>query len=354
MTYTPGYLIVGEYFDKRKALAMAICNVGTGLGTLIFPTLILVFFNEFGYEGTFLVVGAISLNCCVSGALFRPLNEPSKKGKNAEVKENKNMELTEIKLDDNRVIENRNTADGSVEEKESLNAAADTKISGENYEVNYKAKNGAVNDVDNQAVKNIEAEVILQDENPEKEKEQIGNDHAKKGFASIFDVRLLKDRRFMCLCLVVFSCAFALALTSGFLPALAIEKGIGETEAVFLLSISGISSTIGGLGIGVPLDFKQVRPHRVKLYGLFAMMVGIATMLNPFTSTYAGFVVFTLIRAGFAGVIIGQRATLAGDLVGPKRVPTAFGWILFAHSLGSLIGRASGGKLVTNTVKPVI
>ncbi|ELT99982.1 hypothetical protein CAPTEDRAFT_136933 [Capitella teleta] len=36
LVFTPAYIIVGEYFDKRKGTAMGLATIGSGLGSLIF------------------------------------------------------------------------------------------------------------------------------------------------------------------------------------------------------------------------------------------------------------------------------------------------------------------------------
>ena len=44
--YVPGYLIVGEYFDDKKGVAMALSTVGSGVGAFLFPFLIQVCWHD--------------------------------------------------------------------------------------------------------------------------------------------------------------------------------------------------------------------------------------------------------------------------------------------------------------------
>ena len=74
LVYTPGYIIVGEYFEKRKALAMSLATFASGLGAM-FPPVMLYLFERYGYSGALLIIAAISLHCCAGGILYRPLSD---------------------------------------------------------------------------------------------------------------------------------------------------------------------------------------------------------------------------------------------------------------------------------------
>jgi len=71
--YTPGLIIVGYYFNKKRGLAVGLATSGVGLGCFLFPPLIELMFNSYGFFGTFIILSAIISNFLVCGALFRPL-----------------------------------------------------------------------------------------------------------------------------------------------------------------------------------------------------------------------------------------------------------------------------------------
>ena len=73
LTYTPSLVIVGYYFNKRRGLAVGLATSGVGFGTFMMPPLIEILFNNYGFQGALMILGSISLNFCISGALFRPL-----------------------------------------------------------------------------------------------------------------------------------------------------------------------------------------------------------------------------------------------------------------------------------------
>lgn len=54
--------------------------MGTALGLCVLPVLGNFLHTELGWRGSFLVLGAVLLNCCVCGAVMRPLRVPGRRG----------------------------------------------------------------------------------------------------------------------------------------------------------------------------------------------------------------------------------------------------------------------------------
>uniref|UniRef100_A0A1Q3FJN0 Putative monocarboxylate transporter n=2 Tax=Culex tarsalis TaxID=7177 RepID=A0A1Q3FJN0_CULTA len=79
LSTTPGIVIVSQYFEKRRALANGITISGTAAGSFIFPTLIERLVHAFGFHGTLLILGGCMLHVCVSGALYRPVEDSAQK-----------------------------------------------------------------------------------------------------------------------------------------------------------------------------------------------------------------------------------------------------------------------------------
>ena len=73
MTCLPAIVSVTLYFEKRRSLATGLSLCGLGIGTIIFPPLIEILVDEYGWRGAALIVAALVLNGCVFGALLRPL-----------------------------------------------------------------------------------------------------------------------------------------------------------------------------------------------------------------------------------------------------------------------------------------
>ncbi|XP_056153300.1 monocarboxylate transporter 6 [Lampris incognitus] len=78
--FQPAVTILGHYFVRRRAFANAMSSTGTALGLCTLPILGNFLHMELGWRGSFLVLGAVLLNCCVCGAVMRPLVPPGRRG----------------------------------------------------------------------------------------------------------------------------------------------------------------------------------------------------------------------------------------------------------------------------------
>ncbi|XP_066447803.1 monocarboxylate transporter 2 [Eleutherodactylus coqui] len=76
----PALAIIGKYFLKKRPIANGLAMAGSPVFLSTLAPLNQFLFNKFGWRGSFLVLGAILLNCCVAGSLMRPLGpKPVKK-----------------------------------------------------------------------------------------------------------------------------------------------------------------------------------------------------------------------------------------------------------------------------------
>ncbi|XP_048777927.2 monocarboxylate transporter 12-like isoform X2 [Ostrea edulis] len=80
LIYLPSNVIVGYYFEKKRALATGIALCGSGVGTFIFAPASAMMLDAFDWRSLVMIQAGIVLNACVFGMLMRPL-EPTKKMK---------------------------------------------------------------------------------------------------------------------------------------------------------------------------------------------------------------------------------------------------------------------------------
>ncbi|XP_063147617.1 monocarboxylate transporter 2-like isoform X2 [Candoia aspera] len=69
----PSVIIIGKYFQKRRPIANGLAMAGSPVMLCTLAPLNQFLFDTFGWRGSFFILGAILLNCCVAGALFRPI-----------------------------------------------------------------------------------------------------------------------------------------------------------------------------------------------------------------------------------------------------------------------------------------
>ena len=71
--YLPAIVMVGYYFEKKRAFATGIAVCGSGIGAFVFAPLCEKLIEEYSWKGATWIIAAICLNGTVCGALFRPL-----------------------------------------------------------------------------------------------------------------------------------------------------------------------------------------------------------------------------------------------------------------------------------------
>lgn len=71
--YLPAIVMVGYYFDKRRALATGMAVCGSGIGSFILAPLSEALLSRYSWKGAMWILSGLSLNGIVFAALFRPL-----------------------------------------------------------------------------------------------------------------------------------------------------------------------------------------------------------------------------------------------------------------------------------------
>jgi len=71
--YLPSIVVVGYYFDERRALATGIAVCGSSVGTLVFAPVMSSLLSLYGWRGANLVIAGVILNGLICGAVYRPI-----------------------------------------------------------------------------------------------------------------------------------------------------------------------------------------------------------------------------------------------------------------------------------------
>ncbi|XP_040008003.1 monocarboxylate transporter 1-like [Xiphias gladius] len=69
----PALTMIGKYFYKRRPIANGIAMAGSPVFLSTLAPLNSWLYDEFGWRGSFLILGGLLLNCCVAGSLMRPI-----------------------------------------------------------------------------------------------------------------------------------------------------------------------------------------------------------------------------------------------------------------------------------------
>ncbi|KAM9523735.1 monocarboxylate transporter 2-like [Salvelinus alpinus] len=69
----PSLTIIGKYFQVKRPLANGLAMAGSPVFLCTLAPINQFLFNHFGWRGSFFILGALLLNCCVAGSLMRPI-----------------------------------------------------------------------------------------------------------------------------------------------------------------------------------------------------------------------------------------------------------------------------------------
>ncbi|XP_069942927.1 monocarboxylate transporter 12 [Cherax quadricarinatus] len=74
MSETPGFIIISEYFEERRATANGFRASGNPSGGVVFPFIMVFLCSEFPLMGVFMLLAGIMLQICILGMLLRPFH----------------------------------------------------------------------------------------------------------------------------------------------------------------------------------------------------------------------------------------------------------------------------------------
>ena len=186
--YTSGFIIISQYFDKRKGLALSLTSVANGASDLIFPPLLVFLAKEYDFSGMFLIMGGICLHLFVGASLYRPLNPKVKSSKTP-------------------------SALGKPTKAKGIICCT-------------PRKELPVKDEDDEA-----KDECLQTQPEDKKQDEIKQKSTKERYSALF-----KNCAFVTFGIMSMSLSSGASLINSLLPAIAVDNGVDKTRAAFLLA----------------------------------------------------------------------------------------------------------------------
>ncbi|MBZ3873131.1 Monocarboxylate transporter 1 [Sciurus carolinensis] len=282
----PALTMISKYFYKKRPLANGLAMAGSPVLLAVLAPLNQTLFDVFGCKGSFLILGGLLLNCCVAGALMRPLGpEPTQAEK--------------VKGKD------------SLQEIGKSNAKKVADDAGKFNDGNDKEKKRSVFQIVNQ----------------------------------FLDLSLFTHRGFILYLSGNVIMAFGLAAPLVFLSSYAKSQHYASEKAAFLLSILSFVDIIARPSMGLVANTKWIRPRIQYFFAASLFANGVCHMVLPFSTSYIGFCVY----AGFLGFAFGWLSSLLFetlmDLVGPQRFSSAMGLVTIVECCPVLLGPPLLGRL---------
>ncbi|XP_037087521.1 monocarboxylate transporter 12-like [Pollicipes pollicipes] len=165
--------------------------------------------------------------------------------------------------------------------------------------------------------------------------------------AEMIDMSLLRNPLFILICasnvfgMLGFYVPFVYIVDS------AMMKGVEPDSAAFLLSVIGITNTLGRVISGFITDFPRVDALFVN--NVCLMLSGVCIFLIPFCSSYASFVVVCVAFGFFVAGYISLTCIVLVDLLGIDKLSNSFGLLILFRGTASMVGPPVAGALFDYT-----
>ncbi|CAF1423551.1 unnamed protein product [Adineta steineri] len=290
LVYLPSIIMVGYYFEEKRAIATGIVTAGTGIGSIIFGPMSRILFDIFGWKTGVLILSAILLCCVICCIFMRPLQPIQKR----------------------RVLPSSDFL-----YKEDVLYQGDTKDLPE-----YTSQPD---------IPTYIQQTTKVPETVEKTKMKAFWDI----FLSMADFNILTDKKMLIICLANVCSMIGFYSPYLFIPKLAeLERSIPKASAVFLLSIIGFSNTAGRFASGYITKIPYMSPLLVNNIGL--IVAGIATLLVPLCQTHIHLIFYCIIWGGFIAFHVSLSLIIVCQTVGLERYSNALGLTLMFRGITAL------------------
>ncbi|XP_062130879.1 monocarboxylate transporter 9 [Drosophila sulfurigaster albostrigata] len=168
-------------------------------------------------------------------------------------------------------------------------------------------------------------------------------DSVKSVFNTMLDVSLLKDPVFM---LMGVSNIFGMAglyVPFVYLVDAAKEHGIAKNDAAMLLSIIGITNTVGRVVCGWVADLPQV--NSLLLNNICLLISTVAVTLTPLCYSYSAYIAMSIAFGIAISGYISLTSIILVDLLGLDKLTNAFGLLILFRGFAALIGTPLAGAI---------
>ncbi|XP_053604996.1 monocarboxylate transporter 12 isoform X4 [Plodia interpunctella] len=174
----------------------------------------------------------------------------------------------------------------------------------------------------------------------------------KSALSSMLDVSLLKDPAFM---LIGVSNMFGMAglyVPFVYLVDAAKANGIEQSQASFLISIIGITNTVGRIACGWVADFPWM--DTLLLNNICLVIATVSVAATPFCFSYICYVLMAIAFGLAISGYISLTSIILVDLLGLDKLTNAFGLLILFRGAAAIVGTPLAGAVydATRTYAP--
>ncbi|XP_065496572.1 monocarboxylate transporter 14 isoform X2 [Caloenas nicobarica] len=328
MVYLPAVVMVGQYFQKRRALAQGLSTTGTGFGAFLMTALLKYLCTEYGWRSTMFLQGAISLNLCVCGALMRPLS-PKDVSEKYVVRSNSEDNKAKALSHSAETIKSSGPLGDELEKKEEA-TNEEVLHSVQHIDIGDKSRGGR-NMYGLRILKTVSQLTVT----------------VRKGFAIWYSsyfgaASLFTNRVFVAFIIWALFAYSSFVIPFIHLPEIVKQYNLSIQNNIFpLTSIIAIVHIFGKVILGIISDLPCISTWNVFLMANFTLVTCILTL--PLMHTYVSLAVVCAL-IGFSSGYFSLMPVVTEDLVGTKHLANAYGIIICANGVSALLGPPFAGK----------
>ncbi|XP_023338137.1 monocarboxylate transporter 2 [Eurytemora carolleeae] len=165
---------------------------------------------------------------------------------------------------------------------------------------------------------------------------------------SMMDFSLLKEPKFLLVSVSNLFGFLGFYVPFMYLPSLVgSNPGISENEAAFILSVIGISNTVGRILTGLLAD--QPWSNALTLTSLSLILSSVCVFLFPFVTTYTVFIILSSVFGLFVSAYISLTSIMLVDLVGIDQLTSSFGLVTMFRGGSAMLGPPLAGAVFEAT-----
>ncbi|CAH1108313.1 unnamed protein product [Psylliodes chrysocephalus] len=335
--YLPAVVMVGYYFESKRSLATGISVCGSGVGTFTFAPLASFLLTSYGWQKTVLVLAAITITCALFGMLMRPLSYDE-------------QVIEEVKVPSKGALMSR-ASEGNISNRPVYNSTLS--ISKRKNSLQPLARKDVFYASSIQNLKEFQSRTSLAEyRNSVHSLSARPKSPSLKGDSSdmcgqLIDFSLLKDPVFLIIAISNLFGMTAFYIPFVYLVDLAELEGIANSRAAFLISVIGITNTVGRIAIGFIADIKSVNNFHVN--NLCLLIGAASTAAFTMCHSYMSFVLVSIFFGIAVAGYISLTSIILVEFLGLEKLTNAFGLTILFRGAASLVGSPIAGTLYDMT-----
>ncbi|KAG5893834.1 hypothetical protein JTB14_018336 [Gonioctena quinquepunctata] len=332
----PAVVCVGYYFESKRSLATGIAVCGSGFGTVVFAPLGTFLLQNYGWKTSHLVLAGICLSCAICGALMKPIE----------------YEGEEKSLRFHKKNGSQGTIHSNGEIAKSHTSIPDITISRISISSNKSRRSQVLPPLSRKdafytgSVTNLK-ECQSQKSLHDYRQSVLSLPLHKSKATPLFDLDLLKDPVFLAIAMVNLTAFLGLYIPFVYIGECAMADGFTREEAAFLISMIGITNTVGRIICGFIADSPRVNTLWVNNICLAVMTLSVAAA--PMCHSYFAYITMTAVYGTSMAGFISLCSIILVDLLGLDKLTSAFGFTLLSRGVGSFLGSPMAGILYDTT-----